>query len=233
MTKNVVILTGAGISAESGLDTFRGDTGLWCNHNVNDVASIDGFLRNPQLVHEFYRERYNDIKSATQNDAHKVLSVLEDSSKYNVTVITQNIDDLHERAGSQKVIHVHGSIYERKCLECETISDSTMSYQTQCPNCGGDTRPNIVWFGENIMHLNECIAAVKECDIFISIGTSGQVYPVAEFVSLANSFGATTFELNLEKTANSPKYHFNEYGQASIIVCAMVHRLIYDKIHLN
>lgn len=225
MIKDIVILTGAGISAESGIQTFRGD-GLWCKHDVNKVATMQGFIDDPDMVNKFYSERVREITACEPNLAHIALTKLSEHEKYNVTIITQNIDDLHERAGCTNVIHIHGSVFDRKCLNCEYVTNS--HDVKNCERCSYATRPDIVWFGENVKHLEKCIDVIKQSDFFISIGTSGLVYPVAEFVSLANSFNAKTVELNLEKCANSDKYGMSIYGKATETVPSVVEELLNE-----
>ena len=206
--KNIVILTGAGISAESGLSTFRSENGLWNNHRVEDVASIDGFIRNPEYVHEFYNELRPELFKAEPNPAHLAITKLQENYKAdNISIITQNVDTLHEKAGSQNIYHIHGQINQITCLNCGHVFDTwgeTHAVDT-CPNCkiAGMLKPNIVFFGENLLYMDEVEYRLSKCDLFISIGTSGVVYPAAGFVQIAYLNGAKTIEFNLEQTSNN------------------------------
>lgn len=183
--KKIVFLTGAGISAESGISTFRDSDGLWENHNVEDVASIDGWYRNPGLVIDFYNERRRQLKGCLPNNAHRLVAALE--SDYDVTVVTQNVDDLHERGGSTKVIHLHGEL-TKACNESKTqvvdIGYSDIEQGSRAAD-GSRLRPFIVWFGEAVPLLEEAIKEVKKCDIMVVVGTSLAVYPAAGLVHYA------------------------------------------------
>ena len=218
--KNVFILTGAGISAESGLKTFRDANGLWENFNVEDVASIEGFAKNPKLVHEFYNKLRPVMEKAEPNAAHTAISEFEKThDDWNINLITQNVDLLHEKAGSKKVLHMHGRIDETVCLHCghviKTLNES--HFDDACENCHatGFLKPNIVFFGEMPMFMNEIEQMLQTCDIFIAVGTSGVVYPAAGFVSLAKYYGAKTYLFNLEYAENN--FYFDEQiiGKAS------------------
>lgn len=202
--KNIVILTGAGISAESGLETFRSSDGLWNKHRVEDVATIEGFEKNPSYVHAFYNEMKKEIFSKKPNPAHLALAELEKNYDGNVWIVTQNIDLLHEKAGSQKVFHIHGQIDQAVCLNCGHIRQGwdDVDTQTVCAHCkvSAMMKPNIVFFGEQPLFLDEAERLVRGCDLFVSVGTSGVVYPAAGFVQIAKYYGAETIEFNLEKT---------------------------------
>lgn len=181
--RNIVILTGAGISAESGIPVFRSETGLWEQHRVEDVATYEGFLRNKELVHNFYNGMRSKLANIKPNPAHYALSRLAKEWKNgNVFLVTQNIDNLHEQAGSEQVVHMHGELMQISCEQCGKIFswDKDSSTKTECLNCGKQTmRPNIVWFGEMPFFMDEIYEHLAQCDLFISIGTSGVVYPAA------------------------------------------------------
>lgn len=209
---SIVVLTGAGISAESGLKTFRDNDGLWEGHRVEDVATPEAFQRNPKLVHTFYNLRRKQLlEEAEANLAHLALAKFESSYKGDFLLITQNVDNLHEQAGSKNLKHMHGELLSALCTSCKTNTswseDTTSS--TPCPNCGdtGNMRPDIVWFGEMPLYMDEIEDALAQAELFVSIGTSGVVYPAAGFVQMAKFSGAKTIELNLENTLNS---HFDE-----------------------
>lgn len=229
---NIVILTGAGISAESGLQTFRGDNGLWCGHKVEDVATPQAFMRNPVLVHQFYNERRQGLFSSdvAPNDAHKALAKLQQNWPGDVTVVTQNIDDLHERGGSEDVIHMHGEVCKSFCIYCgeKTEQKSDSSTEDACHSCGrkGGMRPDIVWFGEMPYHMDLIEMKLSRADLFISIGTSGNVYPAAGFVLMASHAGAKTLEINLEPSMNAGAFTHGIYGPASQKVPEFVDMLL-------
>ncbi|WNO07587.1 Sir2 family NAD+-dependent deacetylase [Teredinibacter sp. KSP-S5-2] len=220
---SIVVLTGAGVSAESGLKTFRDNNGLWEGHDVSEVATPEAFEINPALVHSFYNARRNQLlEEAKPNLAHKSLSRFEAEFNGGFTLITQNVDNLHEQAGSQNVIHMHGELLQVRCINTGIVFQWTedLTTQTHCPCCkiAGSLRPNIVWFGEIPMHMHEIEEALSHCDLFVSIGTSGNVYPAAGFVQLANAMGATTLELNLEPSLTQSAFAFAHYGPATEIV---------------
>lgn len=219
--ESIVILTGAGISAESGIKTFRASDGLWENHRIEDVASPEGFERDPELVQTFYNARRsqllgNDIR---ENAAHLALAKLEQSFAGNITLITQNIDDLHERAGSKNVLHMHGEILKKRCILTGVITTCDAKIMTsdccECCNETGTLRPHIVWFGEMPLYMDEIQAALSHCDLFVAIGTSGHVYPAAGFVEVASQFGAETLEINLEKSTIGSAFNSGQYGLAT------------------
>lgn len=220
--KSIFILTGAGISAESGIQTFRGADGLWEGHNLQDVACPEAFRRNPCLVYRFYNMRREKILEAAPNAAHFALARLQREFPGKVTLVTQNIDDLHERGGSQQVIHMHGEAIKARCLFCEAVSPCGIELDetNACPACGttGTLRPHIVWFGEIPLFMEEIENSLAGADLFISIGTSGFVYPAAGFAAVAGRHGIRTIEINPDTTEISP--HFDEHlrGPASVKV---------------
>ncbi len=277
---SIVILTGAGISAESGLDTFRGAGGLWCGHRVEDVATPQAFARDPELVHEFYNMRRTGLldPKIQPNPAHNALAELEGNwpgkNGGEVLVVTQNIDDLHERAGTKNLLHMHGEVLKAFCEHCrqtggysnetvdkiyimqyegnrdktstQTVEPDTQPMETDtqvhiielcksnlgvediCPVCEktGGIRPDIVWFGEMPYHMNEIFEALQNCSLFLSIGTSGNVYPAAGFVSEALHSGAVTAEFNLEPANNASVFHEQIYGPAGTTVPQLVEELL-------
>ncbi|MFW2588029.1 NAD-dependent deacylase [Sagittula sp. SSi028] len=223
--EKIVILTGAGLSAESGLSTFRDAGGLWANHRIEDVATPEAFAANPGLVYDFYNKRRAQSADATPNAAHRALARLQQQHT-GVTLVTQNVDDLLSKAGADP-IHMHGKLASALCYRCENRWDfaGDMGAETPCPACGQTTvRPDIVWFGEMPYHMDDIAARLEDCDLFASIGTSGQVYPAAGFVQLATDFGAETIELNLEPTS----HHFQSrrLGPATETVPAWVAELL-------
>lgn len=229
---NIVILTGAGISAESGLPTFRGADGLWEGHRVEDVATPEAFERNPELVQRFYNQRRAHLMddAVHPNAAHRALARLEKEHPGNILLVTQNIDDLHERAGSKNLLHLHGELLKSRCIICESKREilGELSSGTSCEECRtiGSTRPDIVWFGEIPYYLDAIAAALQQADLFVSIGTSGNVYPAAGFVAMAASHQARTLELNLEAT--SSLFRERKIGPASEIVPQWVEEILGD-----
>ena len=226
---NIVILTGAGISAESGLRTFRADDGLWEDHRVEDVASPQGFHRDPELVQRFYDERRANILAAEPNAAHRALARLDEAWDGDLLLVTQNIDDLHERAGSQRVLHMHGEGLSAWCRACDARHrwTGTLLDGPPCPACGEVAlRPDIVWFGEMPYGMERIFAAIARADLFVSIGTSGAVYPAAGFVQQANSARARTLELNLERSQGSAWFDETRLGPASELVPAWVEEIL-------
>lgn len=232
----IAILTGAGISAESGLGTFRDKDGLWTKYDISEVATPEGFARNPKLVLDFYNARRANLESARPNAGHHALAQLEHAYKERqlgtVTLITQNVDDLHEQAGSVNIIHIHGELRYNKCNNCavRTPADKDLTPDTVCTRCEskGTTRPDVVWFGEMPYHLDRIETVVADCDLFISIGTSGAVYPAAGLVNIARQAGAHTAEINLEPSEGAHYFHDHQYGPASEAVPAYVRSLIGD-----
>jgi len=226
----IVILTGAGISAESGVATFRDKDGLWSKVDVRDVATPEGFARNPRLVHDFYNRRRRDHASVKPNAAHFALARLEQELGGRVTLITQNIDALHEGAGSRNLIHMHGELLKAWCVRCNERHawHDDMDTATACPKCtrAGGMRPDVVWFGELPYHMERIAEHLGEADLFISIGTSGNVYPAAGFVAEARGGGAHTVELNLEPSEGVRVFAEAIHGPATKIVPAYVERLL-------
>lgn len=230
---SIVILTGAGISKESGLDTFRDADGIWNRVGIEDVATPEGFRRNPALVQSFYNDRRRQLESgeAQPNPAHLALARLEAEWGGEVVVVTQNIDDLHERAGSTQVIHMHGELRKGRCEACGAVItwSGDMGSDSVCPSCdkAGRLRPHIVWFGEIPLDMPLIFELLDRCRLFLSIGTSGNVYPAAGFVSHLRSKGlARTVELNLEPSQGATLFHETIYGPASRVVPEFVADLL-------
>ena len=216
--QKIVILTGAGISAESGLGTFRAEGGLWAQHRIEDVATPEGFERNPQLVVDFYNARRSQAAEAEPNDAHKALARLEEAFDGDVVLVTQNVDDLHERAGMKRVIHMHGALKSALCAACEHrwTAPLAMAPKDPCPACRAPAaRPDIVWFGEMPYQMEEIYDHLATADVFASIGTSGKVYPAAGFVAEARRHGADTIEFNLEPSAVGSQFEDLRIGPAT------------------
>ncbi len=217
--ESIVVLTGAGVSAESGIDTFRASDGLWENHPVEEVATPEGFAANPQLVYEFYNQRRRQLVSADirPNAAHSYLAKFEHEFPGEFLLVTQNVDNLHERAGSENLLHMHGELLKMRCLNSQMVFDieTDFSFDTECRCCRspGNLRPHIVWFGEMPFYMNKIYMALESCDLFVAIGTSGNVYPASGFYQTAKIRRAHTVELNLERTGST----FDEcrYGRAS------------------
>ena len=228
----IVILTGAGISAESGIQTFRASDGLWHNHRIEEVATPEGFAANPALVHEFYNARRRQLKDKTvqPNAGHLALAKLEQAFAGKVLLVTQNVDNLHERAGSKNLIHMHGELTQIRCKRTNKVYHWTDDLNThsvcRCCQRPNHLRPHIVWFGEVPLQMDTIYEALVHCDLFISIGTSGQVYPAAGFVQIAKQVGADTVELNLDPTTNSSLFDQSINGPASQVVPAFVEKLL-------
>ncbi|MDM5148209.1 NAD-dependent deacylase [Candidatus Persebacteraceae bacterium Df01] len=222
MNRNTVVLTGAGISAESGLRTFSASDGLWEECHIEDIATPEGFVRGPNLVHQFYNDRRRKLTEVKPNAAHTALAEFEARCKGNFLLVTQNIDDLHERAGSRQLVHMHGELLKMFCLHCDSHFEITddLNVTSICLNCqrSSGLRPDIVWFGEMPYHMARIESALAECALFVSIGTSGNVYPAAGFVQLARRAGAECVELNLERSAGSDYFDHAHYGSATIVV---------------
>ncbi|MGB3167830.1 MAG: NAD-dependent deacylase [Alteraurantiacibacter sp.] len=226
---NIVILTGAGISAESGLKTFRADDGLWENHPIEQVATPEGFARDPDLVQRFYDERRANIRAAEPNAAHEALGRLDREWQGELLIVTQNIDDLHTRGGAHRVLHMHGEGLSAWCTACDARHcwEATLCDGPACPTCGAAAlRPDIVWFGEMPYEMERIVAAIAACDLFVSIGTSGAVYPAAGFVQQASRAGARTLELNLEESAGSRLFDETRLGPASELVPQWVEQVL-------
>ncbi|MGY6637979.1 MAG: NAD-dependent deacylase [Erythrobacter sp.] len=227
--KRIVILTGAGISAESGIDTFRSAGGLWEQHRVEDVATPEGFARNPDLVLNFYDMRRAALANVAPNAAHIALARLQREFAGDVLLVTQNVDDLHERGGSPQVLHMHGQLKSALCTACGTRSrwEGPMIERPPCPVCAAPClRPDVVWFGEMPYEMGRIYQALERCDMFVSIGTSGAVYPAAGFVEEARRAGAHTLELNLEPSEGSRLFHESRLGKASVIVPEWVEEVL-------
>lgn len=227
--KSIVVLTGAGLSAESGLSTFRDPSGIWAKYDWRDVATPEGFKKDPRMVHEFYNMRRRAHADVKPNAAHHALARLTQSHP-SATIVTQNVDCLHEMAGTQNLIHMHGEAMKALCSHCEDRLPWTgdMSVETPCQNCGatGGLRPDVVWFGEMPYHMERIGRLLSQCDLFVSIGTSGNVYPAAGFVAAARKTGAHTLELNLEPSQGANHFADAVYGPATKIVPAWVEKLL-------
>jgi len=227
--RNIVILTGAGVSAESGIDTFRSEGGLWEQHRVEDVATPEAFARDPELVLRFYDMRREAIQTKQPNSAHEALARLDAEWPGELLIVTQNVDDLHERAGARRVLHMHGEHLLAWCTACDTRSPwtGTLIDRPPCPACGARAlRPDVVWFGEVPYRMDEIMAAVAQADLFVSIGTSGAVYPAAGLVRMASESGAATLELNLEPSQGTRWFDEARHGPASELVPAWVDELL-------
>jgi len=230
--KRIVVLTGAGISAESGLKTFRDGDGLWEDHALEDVATPEGFLRDPELVYGFYNARRSQLLSEAvkPNLAHKALAKLARHYGDDLLLVTQNVDNLHEQGGSQKVLHMHGELLTARCCVSGQVFAVTANFDgdSRCTCCqpAQRIRPNIVWFTEMPLFMDEIYQALWQADLFIAIGTSGNVYPAAGFVAEANQAGAHTVELNLQPSAGQNYFAEKIYGRATDIVPAFVEQLL-------
>jgi NAD-dependent deacetylase len=226
---SMVVLTGAGISAESGLRTFRAAGGLWEDHRVEDVATPEAFLRNPALVQRFYNERRRQLAQVEPNAAHRALARLQREWPGEVLVVTQNVDDLHDRAGSRCLIHMHGELLKVRCLHCGEIRIRAEDVlpDSCCTACSraGTLRPHIVWFGEMPLEMDRIGEALMRCGLFAAIGTSGNVYPAAGFVSMVAP-GARTLELNLEPSRLGSAFQESRQGRATELVPAWVDELL-------
>lgn len=225
----IVILTGAGISAESGLGTFRDKGGIWDRYPLEDVATPEGFARDPALVHDFYNARRKQAAAARPNAAHEALARLQADWPGEVVIVTQNVDALHEAGGARDVIHMHGTLAGALCGACghRWIAPDEMSPGEPCPACGGPHgRPDVVWFGEMPYRMDEIFGHLADAEIFAAIGTSGQVYPAAAFVQEAAAAGAHCVELNLEPSAVASDFRENRTGPASRVVPEWVAELL-------
>lgn len=226
---SIVILTGAGISAESGVRTFRDADGLWEQHRLEDVATPEAFQRNPDLVQRFYNERRRQLPAVLPNAAHHALARLETAWSGDFLLVTQNVDDLHDRAGSRKLVHMHGELLKCRCLACGRIHswDRDLGPDSGCPSCGarGRLRPHIVWFGELPLEMDRIFEALERCTVFLSIGTSGNVYPAAGFVEAVPPW-TRTVELNLEASCVSGAFLEHRPGPATRTVPEIVQELL-------
>lgn len=214
----VVVLTGAGISAESGLGTFRDKDGVWTKYDLAEVATPEGFAADPAKVHSFYNMRRANAAEAQPNAAHRALARLEATLGDNLQIITQNVDSLHEAAGSSRVWHMHGRLDRAKCAACDARwpAPPRMAPGDPCPACSAAaTRPDIVWFGEMPKYMDQIWDALQRADLFVAIGTSGTVYPAAAFVQEADRAGAHTLELNLEPSHTASDFAETRFGPAS------------------
>jgi NAD-dependent deacetylase len=228
--ERIVILTGAGVSAESGVPTFRGPDGLWEGHRVEDVATPEAFHDKPAVVQAFYDARRARLAEVFPNPAHEALARLDREWPGEFLLVTQNVDDLHERAGSRRLLHMHGELKSAWCLACGTRSPwaGTLADGPACPACGtpGRMRPDIVWFGEMPYHLDAIDQALGSCDLFVAIGTSGLVYPAAGFVETARYAGAHCIEINLEPSDIASRFQEHRIGPAGQLVPALVDELL-------
>ncbi len=233
--RRIVVLTGAGVSAESGMGTFRDKDGIWTRHRLEDVATPEGFERNPRLVHDFYNARRRSLREARPNTAHYALAKLETAMKRaggELMLVTQNVDDLHEKAGSRSLLHMHGELARVMCASCGAKGawDEDLFTDTECWECGSagtrGLRPDVVWFGEMPYGMDDIYGRLGACDLFASIGTSGEVYPAAGFVHEARLSGAHTVELNLEPSSNHRDFGEGRYGPATQVVDEWVTNLI-------
>jgi len=227
--RNIVILTGAGVSAESGIATFRGPGGLWEGHRVEDVCTPDALAQDPDLVHRFYDARRAALATVEPNAAHRALARLDAAWPGQLLIVTQNVDDLHERAGAKRLLHMHGELNSALCAACEARVSWTgdMPPGTRCDACGAPRlRPDIVFFGEMPYEMDRIERALSNADLFVSIGTSGAVYPAAGYVQTARYHGAKTLEMNLEPSAGSAYFHETRLGPASELVPEWVDELL-------
>ena len=230
--RNIVILTGSGISAESGVATFRGPDGLWEGHRVEDVATPEAFRRDPVLVQGFYDQRRAKLKTVEPNPAHRALARLDAEWPGALLIVTQNVDNLHEQAGAERLLHMHGELNSAWCMACDARSRWTESLgdHPPCPGCGAAAhlRPDIVWFGEMPYQMERIDRALLDADLFVSIGTSGAVYPAAGFVQTARYAGAQTLEINLEPSLGSAYFHESRTGRAGELVPAWVEEMLAE-----
>jgi NAD-dependent deacetylase len=228
--RNIFILTGAGISAESGVATFRGPDGLWEGHRVEDVATPEAFRRDPALVQKFYDARRETLRQVEPNAAHQALARLDLSWPGELLIVTQNVDDLHERGGAERVLHMHGKLRSAWCLACDERVrwEEELSSGPACPSCGegGRMRPDIVWFGEMPYEMDRIEEALRTADLFVSIGTSGAVYPAAGYVQTARYLGIPTLEMNLEPSQGSFFFDESRTGRAGELVPAWVEEML-------
>ena len=228
--RNIVILTGAGVSAESGLATFRAADGLWEGHRVEDVATPEAYRRDPRLVHQFYDARRARLGEVEPNAAHRALARLDAKWDGDLLLVTQNVDDLHERAGSKRLLHMHGELTKGWCLACNERQpwSGDMGEAAECALCGdrGRVRPDIVWFGEMPYEMNRIEDALRSADLFVSIGTSGAVYPAAGLVQTARYCGARTLEMNLDPSLGSTFFDESRIGPAGKLVPEWVDQIL-------
>ncbi len=231
--KNIVVLTGSGVSAESGVAPFRDADGVWAKYDYREVATPEGFAANPALVHEFYNMRRRGVQTAEPNAAHRALAELEaglEARGGRMTLITQNVDNLHEQAGSKNLLHMHGELCKAACAACGDVCDwrDDLSVKTVCGACGrsGAMRPYVVWFGEIPRFMDEAADAIMAAELFVSIGTSGSVYPAAGFVAEARALGIPAMELNLEPSENAYLFNDSRYGPATEVAPQWVREVL-------
>ena len=227
--RNIVVLTGAGVSAESGIATFRGPGGLWEGHRVEDVCTPQALRADPALVHRFYDLRRAALATVEPNAAHHALAALDRAWAGELLIVTQNVDDLHERAGTERLLHMHGALRSALCAQCGARQEwsGPLPPGSRCGTCDAPAlRPDIVFFGEIPYAMDRIVEAIGACDLFVSIGTSGAVYPAAGFVEWANDRGAATLELNLERSAGSDRFDDSRLGPAGELVPAWVAELL-------
>ncbi len=228
----IVVLTGAGISAESGIETFRDPEGIWARHRIEDVATPDAYRRDPARVLAFYNMRRARLLAGNvePNAAHRALARLDAAWDGDFLLATQNIDDLHDRAGSCRLVHMHGEPLKSRCAACNAVAplSGDLALGGVCGRCGsrGMLRPHVVWFGEMPLEMDRIMAALQACDLFLSVGTSGNVYPAANFVQIANGAGARTVELNLEESQGSDLFDESHRGLATELVPRFVEDLL-------
>ena len=228
----IVVLTGAGISAESGIRTFRGSDGLWEGHRIEDVASPEGFTRDPKTVYRFYNDRRRQLvgPDIRPNAAHLALAALEKKMGADFLLVTQNIDDLHFRVGNKNVLPMHGELRRARCVKCGGLPawDDDFDAATACTACNtvGGLRPHVVWFGEMPLFMDEIYSALMSCDVFAAIGTSGHVYPAAGFVEIAGRAGAHTVEINLERSQVHSAFDECIYGPATSVVTDWAQKIL-------
>ena len=232
--ENIVILTGAGISKESGIDTFRDKGGIWSKVKVEDVATPQAFEKNPSTVQNFYNERRANLldPSIKPNAAHFALARLEREWQGDVAVVTQNIDNLHEAAGTKNLIHMHGELLKARCTNCGLVLDwyKPLGEGEKCTDCHQKTlRPHVVWFGETPLMMGSIDQLLANCNLFLSIGTSGNVYPASGFVQVANACGSHTVEINLEPSEGATLFKESKYGVATLLVPNFVDTLIHSQ----
>ena len=229
---NIIIFSGAGLSQESGVKTFRDNDGLWENHRVEEVATPEAFKANPDLVYHFYNLRREQLTQVFPNDAHKSISEFQKKFKGKVHLITQNVDDLLERAGCSNVLHMHGELAKMRCQKSGRVFNAPTFFKadTLCECCkeSASLRPHIVWFGEVPFHMDDIYRALDECDLFISVGTSNQVYPAASFVQYVKQKGITCWEVNFEPTQLSEIFDENYYGKAGVELPKILRKLAQD-----
>ena len=225
----IVVLTGAGVSAESGVNTFRDNGGLWENHHIEDVATPEAFARNPELVQRFYNQRRAQLTAVAPNPAHVALANFEAAFDGDFLLVTQNVDNLHDRAGSRNLLHMHGELSKVRCVRTHRIYDweGAVTPNSLCDCCQQpNLRPHIVWFGEMPLFMDQIYRALEQCDLFISIGTSGHVYPAAGFVQMAARAGADTVEINLEPSKVQDDFCEHIYGKAGIVLPHYLKKLL-------